>query len=54
MFNDLTSLLKINLAFISSFLCCLQVKNKNKDLARYWMLVALYWIFNFLSGLNLK
>lgn len=54
MFSDLTSFLKFNLIFISIYLSIFQFKHKNKDLGNYWIVVALYWFFNLLSGLNFK
>ena len=53
MFTTLTSILKIILTFLSLYLADLQFKGNNNKLGIYWILVALYWFFNFLSGLKI-
>ena len=53
MFIIITNILKIILTFLSLYLSNLQfIKNNNKA-GGYWLLVALYWFFNFLSSLSL-
>ena len=53
MFMTLTSILKIILTFLSLYLADSQFKNDNDKLGAYWIFVALYWFFNFLSGLKI-
>ncbi len=53
MFMTLTNILKIILSFLSLYLAKKQFLKDNDELGIYWILVALYWFFNFLSSLNL-
>ena len=53
MFSILASILKLILVFISIYLLNLQNKQNNKNLFYYWLIVAAYWLFNFLSGLKI-
>lgn len=54
MFNNLTSFLKLILVILSAILSYSKFKENNRDLGYYWIIVMLYWFFNFLSGLNFK
>jgi len=46
-FNDI---LKIILAIISFVLAFIQFKNGGYNYTFYWIIVAIYWITNYLSG----
>ena len=44
-------ILKAILVVFSCYLSYSQHKNNNSTLRNYWIVVALYWFFNLLSGL---
>ncbi len=52
MFKDLASILKIVLVFFSAYLSFTQFNIGNKKLGYYWIVVGLYWFFNYLSGFD--
>lgn len=54
MSKKITQLLKLVLVVFSLYLCFIQYKANNNSMIIYWIVVALYWLFNYLSGLNTK
>lgn len=54
MSKEITQALKLVLVGFSLYLCYSQHLLNNKTLVLYWVVVALYWLFNFISGLNVK
>lgn len=51
MSKKITQALKIVLIGFSLYLCFIQYKAQNQAMILYWIVVALYWLFNYLSGL---
>lgn len=54
MTKKLTQALKLILVAFSLYLCYMQAQNNNTAMVIYWIVVAVYWLFNFLSGLPAK
>ena len=54
MSKKITQALKLVLVGFSLYLCYSQNLLGNKTMVLYWVVVALYWLFNFISGLNIK
>lgn len=54
MSKKITQILKLILVGFSLYLCYLQYKVLNTALILYWIVVALYWLFNYLSGITPK
>lgn len=54
MSKKITQILKIVLVFFSLYLCYLQYKQGNSSMILYWIVVGLYWLFNYLSGITKK
>ena len=54
MSKKITQILKLVLIVFSLYLCYLQYKAGNVQLIVYWVVVAFYWFFNYLSGLPNK
>lgn len=52
MSKKITQILKLILAGFSLYLCFLQYNLGNNTYMFYWIVVAAYWIFNYLSGLS--
>ena len=49
--STIVHILKAILVIFSCYLSYSQQKNGNSTLRNYWIVVALYWFFNLLSGL---
>ena len=54
MTKKITQALKLILTAFSLYLCYVQFQGKNMTMVGYWIVVAIYWLFNFLSGLPAK
>ena len=54
MSKKITQLLKLVLIVFSLYLCYIQYKAGNSSLILYWIVVAMYWFFNYLSGITKK
>ena len=49
--STIVHILKAILVIFSIYLAYKQHKSNNSTLRNYWIVVALYWFFNLLSGL---
>ena len=49
--STIVHILKAILVIFSIYLAYKQHKSNNSTLRNYWIVVALYWLFNLLSGL---
>lgn len=54
MSKNITQILKLVLVGFSLYLCYSQYLQNNITLVVYWIVVAIYWLFNFISGLPNK
>ena len=54
MSKTITQALKLILAVFSIYLCYYQFTMNNSTVGIYWIVVAAYWISNFISGLPNK
>lgn len=54
MSKNITQILKLVLVGFSLYLCYSQYLQNNITLVVYWIVVATYWLFNFISGLSTK
>ena len=54
MSKKITQILKLILVIFSLYLCYSQFKLNNSTLAIYLIVVATYWLFNYLSGITKK
>ena len=54
MSKTITQLLKLVLVIFSIYLSYSQYLLNNKTMIAYWIIVAFYWMFNYISGLNIK
>lgn len=54
MSKKVTQILKLILVGFSVYLAYSQYKLNNKTLVIYWIVVATYWLFNYISGLPTK
>ncbi len=54
MARNIVQLLKFILILLSAYLCFYQYQAGNSHYVIYWLLVSLYWLFNFISGITDK
>lgn len=54
MSKKITQILKLVLVGFSLYLCYMQGLLHNSAMIAYWIVVALYWFFNYLSGISKK
>ena len=54
MSKKITQIIKLILVGFSLYLCFHQYQLNCISLVLYWIVVALYWLFNFMSGLPNK
>ena len=54
MSKNITQALKLILVGFSLYLCFSQYQLGNITLVVYWIVVALYWLFNYISGIGPK
>ena len=54
MTKKITQALKLILVAFSLYLCYMQYAAGKTSMVIYWIVVAFYWLFNFLSGLPAK
>lgn len=54
MSKKITQMLKLILVAFSLYLCFIQYKANNLAMIVYWIVVALYWLFNYISGISKK
>ena len=52
MSKKITQVLKLVLVVFSMYLAFNQYQANNSKMVLYWIVVAIYWLFNYISGIS--